>query len=82
MYINSSQRVEATVTPESTIMRTLPSGEITSHEQVFSVEPESEISTTADDYSSEVNGCSFVMKTGKPTNLLRHKQPCLKVGFH
>uniref|UniRef100_A0A2K6PSI6 A-kinase anchoring protein 9 n=2 Tax=Rhinopithecus roxellana TaxID=61622 RepID=A0A2K6PSI6_RHIRO len=71
MYINSSQRVEATVTPESTIMRTLPSGEITSHEQVFSVELESEISTTADDYSSEVNGCSFVMKTGKPTNLLR-----------
>lgn len=38
MYINSSQRVESTVTPESTIMRTLPSGEITSHEQVFSVE--------------------------------------------
>uniref|UniRef100_A0A2K6KY77 A-kinase anchoring protein 9 n=1 Tax=Rhinopithecus bieti TaxID=61621 RepID=A0A2K6KY77_RHIBE len=74
MYINSSQRVEATVTPESTIMRTLPSGEITSHEQVFSVELESEISTTADDYSSEVNGCSFVMKTGKPTNLLREEE--------
>ncbi|XP_054415465.1 A-kinase anchor protein 9 isoform X3 [Pongo abelii] len=53
MYINSSQRVESTVTPESTIMRTLRSGEITSHEQVFSVELESEISTTADDYSSE-----------------------------
>ncbi|XP_023082492.2 A-kinase anchor protein 9 isoform X6 [Piliocolobus tephrosceles] len=74
MYINSSQRVEAAVTPESTIMRTLPSGEITSHEQVFSVELESEISTTADDYSSEVNGCSFVMKTGKPTNLLREEE--------
>lgn len=40
MYINSSQRVESTVTPESTVMRTLPSGEITSHEQVFSVELE------------------------------------------
>uniref|UniRef100_A0A2K6PSI7 A-kinase anchoring protein 9 n=1 Tax=Rhinopithecus roxellana TaxID=61622 RepID=A0A2K6PSI7_RHIRO len=62
MYINSSQRVEATVTPESTIMRTLPSGEITSHEQVFSVEEIVFI---------QVNGCSFVMKTGKPTNLLR-----------
>uniref|UniRef100_A0A2R9B968 A-kinase anchoring protein 9 n=1 Tax=Pan paniscus TaxID=9597 RepID=A0A2R9B968_PANPA len=71
MYINSSQRVESTVTPESTIMRTLHSGEITSHEQGFSVELESEISTTADDCSSEVNGCSFVMRTGKPTNLLR-----------
>ncbi|PNJ70115.1 AKAP9 isoform 5 [Pongo abelii] len=74
MYINSSQRVESTVTPESTIMRTLRSGEITSHEQVFSVELESEISTTADDYSSEVNGCSFVMRTGKPANLLREEE--------
>uniref|UniRef100_A0A7P0T928 A-kinase anchoring protein 9 n=1 Tax=Homo sapiens TaxID=9606 RepID=A0A7P0T928_HUMAN len=53
MYINSSQRVESTVIPESTIMRTLHSGEITSHEQGFSVELESEISTTADDCSSE-----------------------------
>ncbi|XP_055128692.1 A-kinase anchor protein 9 isoform X5 [Symphalangus syndactylus] len=74
MYINSSQRVESTVTPESTIMRTLHSGEISSREQVFSVELESEISTTADDYSSEVNGCSFVMRTGKPTNLLREEE--------
>uniref|UniRef100_A0A2K6KY68 A-kinase anchoring protein 9 n=1 Tax=Rhinopithecus bieti TaxID=61621 RepID=A0A2K6KY68_RHIBE len=65
MYINSSQRVEATVTPESTIMRTLPSGEITSHEQVFSVEEIVFI---------QVNGCSFVMKTGKPTNLLREEE--------
>uniref|UniRef100_G1RZ19 A-kinase anchoring protein 9 n=2 Tax=Nomascus leucogenys TaxID=61853 RepID=G1RZ19_NOMLE len=74
MYINSSQRIESTVTPESTIMRTLHSGEISSREQVFSVELESEISTTADDYSSEVNGCSFVMRTGKPTNLLREEE--------
>nr|XP_012306262.1 A-kinase anchor protein 9 isoform X8 [Aotus nancymaae] len=73
MYINSSQRVESTVTPEST-MRTLHSGEITSHDQVFSAELESEVSTTADDYSSEVNGCSFVMRTGKPTNLLREEE--------
>ncbi|XP_032108947.1 A-kinase anchor protein 9 isoform X2 [Sapajus apella] len=73
MYINSTQRVESTVTPEST-MRTLHSGEITSHDQVFSAELESEVSTTADDYSSEVNGCSFVMRTGKPTNLLREEE--------
>uniref|UniRef100_A0A2K5LCL0 A-kinase anchoring protein 9 n=1 Tax=Cercocebus atys TaxID=9531 RepID=A0A2K5LCL0_CERAT len=65
MYINSSQRVESTVTPESTIMRTLPSGEITSHEQVFSVEEIVFI---------QVNGCSFVMKTRKPTNLLREEE--------
>nr|XP_058929886.1 A-kinase anchor protein 9 isoform X6 [Kogia breviceps] len=53
MCTNSSQRSGSAVTPESTIMRTLHSGEIVKHDQVFSVEPESEISTTADDYSSE-----------------------------
>ncbi|XP_006834457.1 PREDICTED: A-kinase anchor protein 9 [Chrysochloris asiatica] len=74
MVISSSQREGAAVTPESTVMRTLHSGEIIKHDQVFSVEPESEISTTADDYSSEVNGCSFVMKTEKPTNLLREEE--------
>eukprot|EP00070_Physeter_catodon_P038905 XP_028345799.1 A-kinase anchor protein 9 isoform X14 [Physeter catodon] len=74
MCTNSSQRLGSAVTPESTIMRTLHSGEIVKHDQVFSVEPESEISTTADDYSSEVNGCSFVARTGKPTNLLREEE--------
>uniref|UniRef100_A0A2K5EUI5 A-kinase anchoring protein 9 n=1 Tax=Aotus nancymaae TaxID=37293 RepID=A0A2K5EUI5_AOTNA len=64
MYINSSQRVESTVTPEST-MRTLHSGEITSHDQVFSAEEIVFI---------QVNGCSFVMRTGKPTNLLREEE--------
>ncbi|XP_066095672.1 A-kinase anchor protein 9 isoform X3 [Saccopteryx bilineata] len=53
MYRNSSQEVESAVTPESTTMRTLHSGEIIKRDQVFSAEPESEISTTADDYSSE-----------------------------
>ncbi|XP_073094964.1 A-kinase anchor protein 9 isoform X14 [Manis javanica] len=72
--INSSQRVGSTMTPESTTMRTLHSGEISKHDQVFSIEPESEISTTADDCSSEVNGCSFVVRTGKPTNLLREEE--------
>ncbi|XP_045434408.1 A-kinase anchor protein 9 isoform X12 [Pipistrellus kuhlii] len=74
MYMNSSQGVGSVVTPESTVMRTLHSGEIIKHDQVFSVEPESEISTTAEDYSSEVNGCSFVVRTGKPTNLLREEE--------
>ncbi|XP_048195948.1 A-kinase anchor protein 9 isoform X2 [Perognathus longimembris pacificus] len=53
IYVNSSQRVESAVTPDSTVMRTLHSGGIIKHDQLFSVEPESEISTTADDYSSE-----------------------------
>ncbi|XP_072821106.1 A-kinase anchor protein 9 isoform X10 [Vicugna pacos] len=74
MCINISQRLGSAVTPESTIMRTLHSGEIIKCDQVFSVEPESEISTTADDYSSEVNGCSFVMRTEKPTDLLREEE--------
>ncbi|XP_021098241.1 A-kinase anchor protein 9 isoform X10 [Heterocephalus glaber] len=74
IYINSSQGVGSVVTPESTLRRTLHSGEVTKHDQVFYVEPESEISTTADDYSSEVNGCSFLVKTGKATNLLREEE--------
>ncbi|XP_036184125.1 A-kinase anchor protein 9 isoform X3 [Myotis myotis] len=74
MYMNSSQGVGSVLTPESTVMKTLHSGEIIKHNQVFSVEPESEISTTAEDYSSEVNGCSFVVRTGKSTNLLREEE--------
>uniref|UniRef100_A0A480M2W6 A-kinase anchor protein 9 isoform 2 n=1 Tax=Sus scrofa TaxID=9823 RepID=A0A480M2W6_PIG len=74
MCVNSSQRLGSALTPESTIIRTLHSGGVIKHDQVFSVEPESEISTTADDYSSEVNGCSFVVRTGKPTNLLREEE--------
>ncbi|XP_065794649.1 A-kinase anchor protein 9 isoform X5 [Muntiacus reevesi] len=72
--VNNSQRSGTAVPPESTITRTLHSGEIVKCDQVFSVEPESEISTTADDYSSEVNGCGFVVRTGKPTNLLREEE--------
>uniref|UniRef100_A0A4W2DSU8 A-kinase anchoring protein 9 n=1 Tax=Bos indicus x Bos taurus TaxID=30522 RepID=A0A4W2DSU8_BOBOX len=73
-FVNNSQRSGTAVPPESTITRALHSGEIVKCDQVFSVEPESEISTTADDYSSEVNGCGFVMRTGKPTNLLREEE--------
>ncbi|XP_069443460.1 A-kinase anchor protein 9 isoform X9 [Ovis canadensis] len=51
--VSNSQRSGTAVPPESTITRTLHSGEIVKCDQVFSVEPESEISTTADDYSSE-----------------------------
>lgn len=51
--VSNSQRSGAAVPPESTITRTLHGGEIVKCDQVFSVELESEISTTADDYSSE-----------------------------
>ncbi|XP_041822985.1 A-kinase anchor protein 9 isoform X2 [Melanotaenia boesemani] len=44
-------------TTEFTFTKTLRSGETVKHEQTYKIEPESEISTTAEDYSSEVNGC-------------------------
>ncbi|KAM4705164.1 A-kinase anchor protein 9 [Rhinophrynus dorsalis] len=40
-------------TSEFTIMRTVPHGETIQHDQTYTIEPESEVSTTADDYSSE-----------------------------
>ncbi|XP_053368918.1 A-kinase anchor protein 9 isoform X3 [Clarias gariepinus] len=42
--------------PELPFSRTLRSGETVQHDQMYTIEPESEISTTAEDYSSEVNG--------------------------
>ncbi|KAK1880144.1 A-kinase anchor protein 9 [Dissostichus eleginoides] len=44
-------------TNEFTFARTLRSGETVKHNQTYTIEPESEVSTTAEDYSSEVNGC-------------------------
>ncbi|CAI9556874.1 unnamed protein product, partial [Staurois parvus] len=43
----------ASTTAEFTIMRTLPHGEMIQHDKTYTIEPESEVSTTADDYSSE-----------------------------
>uniref|UniRef100_A0A3Q1FNT2 Pericentrin/AKAP-450 centrosomal targeting domain-containing protein n=1 Tax=Acanthochromis polyacanthus TaxID=80966 RepID=A0A3Q1FNT2_9TELE len=42
---------------EFTFAKTLRSGETVRHDQTYNIEPESEVSTTAEDYSSEVNGC-------------------------
>ncbi|XP_028256635.1 A-kinase anchor protein 9 isoform X2 [Parambassis ranga] len=44
-------------TTEFTFTKTLRSGETVKHDQTYNIEPESEVSTTAEDYSSEVNGC-------------------------
>ncbi|XP_059411389.1 A-kinase anchor protein 9-like [Carassius carassius] len=38
------------------LSKTLRSGETVTHEQTYSIQPESEVSTTAEDCSSEVNG--------------------------
>ncbi|XP_047416009.1 A-kinase anchor protein 9 isoform X7 [Sciurus carolinensis] len=74
IHKNSSQEMESTLTNDSTVMRTLNSGEILKHEQVFPVNMESDTSTTADDYTSEANTCSSLMKTEKPTDLLREEE--------
>uniref|UniRef100_A0A8B9CH23 A-kinase anchoring protein 9 n=1 Tax=Anser brachyrhynchus TaxID=132585 RepID=A0A8B9CH23_9AVES len=49
-----SSRRGAAATAEFAVMRTLHSGEIITHSQTYTTEPESEISTTVEDYSSEV----------------------------
>ncbi|XP_055468797.1 A-kinase anchor protein 9 isoform X2 [Psammomys obesus] len=62
----SSQCVEPAGSPGSSGTRSLPAGEKVQHGQSFSAEPESELSTTPDDYTSEVNGTIYVMETGNP----------------
>uniref|UniRef100_A0A663LU26 A-kinase anchoring protein 9 n=1 Tax=Athene cunicularia TaxID=194338 RepID=A0A663LU26_ATHCN len=49
-----SSRRGAAATADFAIIRTLHSGEIIKHNQTYTLEPESEISTTVEDYSSEV----------------------------
>ncbi|XP_037548691.1 A-kinase anchor protein 9 [Nematolebias whitei] len=44
-------------TTEFTFTKTLKSGETVRHNQTYKIEPDSEVSTTAEDCSSEVNGC-------------------------
>ncbi|XP_067418315.1 A-kinase anchor protein 9 isoform X3 [Emydura macquarii macquarii] len=69
----NSQR-GAAATADFAIMRTLRSGETIKHDRMYTIEPDSEISTTADDYSSEVNGCSFVTRTVIPADLIREEE--------
>ncbi|NXG61441.1 AKAP9 protein, partial [Hemiprocne comata] len=69
-----SSRRGAAATADFAIIRTLHSGEIIKHNQTYTVEPESEISTTVEDYSSEVNGCSFVTRAAIPADLIREEE--------
>ncbi|XP_061124051.1 A-kinase anchor protein 9 isoform X2 [Syngnathus typhle] len=52
---------EASPAAELSFSKTLRSGETVVHNQTYTIEPESDVSTTADDYSSEVNGCREMM---------------------
>ncbi|XP_068260550.1 A-kinase anchor protein 9 isoform X3 [Nyctibius grandis] len=69
-----SSRRGAAATADFAVIRTLHSGEIIKHSQTYTVELESEISTTVEDYSSEVNGCSFVTRTAIPADLIREEE--------
>ncbi|NXP30571.1 AKAP9 protein, partial [Leiothrix lutea] len=69
-----SSRRGAAATADFAIIRTLHSGEIIKHTQAYTIEPESEISTTVEDYSSEVNGCSFVTRTAIPADLIGEEE--------
>ncbi|XP_056375007.1 A-kinase anchor protein 9 isoform X2 [Hyla sarda] len=60
----------AATTAEFTIMRTLPQGEIIQHDKTYTIEPESEVSTTADDYSSEVVDDLFPLPANNTTHIL------------
>ncbi|XP_048806266.1 A-kinase anchor protein 9 isoform X2 [Lagopus muta] len=64
----------AAATADFAVTRTLHSGEIIKHIQAYTSEPEIEISTAVEDYSSEVNGCSFVTRTAIPTDLIREEE--------
>ncbi|KAF4794314.1 A-kinase anchoring protein 9 [Turdus rufiventris] len=54
-----SSRRGAAATADFAIIRTLHSGEIIKHTQAYTIEPESEISTTVEDYSSEEEEFGF-----------------------
>ncbi|NXM15470.1 AKAP9 protein, partial [Ploceus nigricollis] len=69
-----SSRRGGAATADFAIIRTLHSGEIIKHTSAYTIEPESEISTTVEDYSSEVNGCSFVTRTAIPADLIREEE--------
>ncbi|NXV11575.1 AKAP9 protein, partial [Cepphus grylle] len=69
-----SSRRGAAAAADFAIIRTLHSGEIIKHNQTYTIEPENEISTTVEDYSSEVNGCSFVTRTAIPADLIREEE--------
>ncbi|NXT39456.1 AKAP9 protein, partial [Pelecanoides urinatrix] len=69
-----SSRRGAAATADFAISRTLHSGEIIKHNETYTIEPESEIFTTVEDYSSEVNGCSFVTRTAIPVDLMREEE--------
>ncbi|XP_067868569.1 A-kinase anchor protein 9 isoform X3 [Heterodontus francisci] len=72
----SAERGPAGDGAEFIINRILHSGNIIKQDQTYTVEPESEVSTTADDYTSEANGfCTVQQETVfKAEDVLREEE--------
>ncbi|XP_058035562.1 A-kinase anchor protein 9 isoform X4 [Ahaetulla prasina] len=64
----------AAAASESVAVRTLQSDEMIKHDQTYTTELESEISTPADDYSSEINGGNFLTRTDVPSDFIREEE--------
>ncbi|XP_051792140.1 A-kinase anchor protein 9 isoform X3 [Erpetoichthys calabaricus] len=62
----STAKGASTDAADFSISRTLRSGDTIKHDQIYTIEPESELSTTADDYSSEVHVLSNIMVKARP----------------
>ncbi|XP_054241102.1 A-kinase anchor protein 9-like [Indicator indicator] len=69
-----SSRRGAAATADCAVSRTLHGGEMIKHNQAYTIELESDIPTTVEDYSSEVNGYSFVASTAAPADLSREEE--------
>ncbi|NXN18112.1 AKAP9 protein, partial [Indicator maculatus] len=69
-----SSRRAAAATADCAVSRTLHGGEMIKHNQAYTIELESDIPTTVEDYSSEVNGYSFVASTAAPADLSREEE--------
>ncbi|NXX49818.1 AKAP9 protein, partial [Tricholaema leucomelas] len=70
----SSSRRGAAAAADCVLSRTLHGGEMSKHNQAYTTELESDIPTTVEDYSSEVNGYSFVVSTAGPAELSREEE--------
>ncbi|XP_070584248.1 A-kinase anchor protein 9-like [Erythrolamprus reginae] len=71
--LHSFQRGAAAIS-ESVTVKPLHSDEIIKHDQTYTKELKSEISTPADDYSSEINGGNFMTRTDVSSDFIREEE--------
>ncbi|XP_029139848.1 A-kinase anchor protein 9 [Protobothrops mucrosquamatus] len=64
----------AAATSESVKVRNLHTDEMIKDNQTYTTDLESEISTPADDYSSEINGGNFLTRTDVPSDFIREEE--------